>query len=572
MPQATRVPDLLRVRAATAPDHVALVVDGGPSLTYGDWERRSDATARGLAVEGVRRGDRVALFFDNAHWSDYAVSYLAAHKVGAAAVPLSPRFSAAELGQVLDHAEVALLVSPEELAPPVGVDRLAHVGALEAGQPQEPFPAASGADELAEIIYTSGTTGSPKGVTVSHGSLVAHDLPAEAAGALAFLHAFPLGTNAGQECLRMPLRRPATAIVLPSFDPERLCAVVAERGVRRLQLVPTMAQLVLESGAVERYDLSTVERVTLSSAPAPAALWERLAAAFPNASLWNAYALTEGGSARTVTRYDPSRPGSVGRPVGESEVRVVDDTGTELPSGATGEIWLRRPGAPTREYFRDPAATAAAFADGWLRTGDLGCLDEEGYLYLVDRQKDLVISGGLNISSVEVEDALSGHPAVAEAAVFGVAHEVLGQAVAAAVVARVPVDARELQAFVRERLGEHKVPRGVHFVEALPRNDSGKVLKRELREEFAARPPSGASSPPRGEAEEAVAAVWRDVLGLAEVGVHDDFFELGGHSIAAAQVGARLQDAFDVDLPVTAVFEWPTVAELAAAVAGAHAH
>ena len=189
----------------------------------------------------------------------------------------------------------------------------------------------------------------------------------------------------------------------------------------------------------------------------------------------------------------------------------------------------------------------------------------EGYLYLVDRKNDLIISGGLNISSLEVENALYEHPALAEAAVFGVPHQVLGQDVAAAVVAREPTDARGLQSFVRERLGEHKVPRRVYFVDSLPRNEAGKVLKSELRERFAAQPPAEPSASPRSDHEAAVAAVWQDVLGVSEIGVEDDFFELGGHSLAAAQVVARLQDDFDVDLPVTAVFEYPTVAELAAA-------
>lgn len=563
------VADLVRAQAGARPDHVALVVDGAEQLTYGAWQRRSSAVARGLAGAGARPGDRVGLFFDNAWWTDYAISYLAVHKVGAVAVPLSPRFSPPELVRVLDHAGVTLLVSPPELGgllPPVP---LAHPGDLEARGSEEDLQAAVDADDLAEIIYTSGTTGGAKGVACSHASILVHDLPGGRDGAASFLHSFPIGTNAGQECLRMPLRRLATAVVLPSFDPERLCAAVAERRIRGLQLVPAMAQLVVASGAPGRFDVSSVERVTLSSAPAPPALWARLAAAFPGAALFNAYALTESGSARTVTRYDPARPGSVGRPVGRGELRVTDDAGIDVAAGETGEVLLRGPGGRQREYYRDRTATAAAFVDGWLKTGDLGHLDEEGYLHLVDRKKDVIISGGLNISSVEVENALHEHPAVVEAAVFGVTHDVLGEDVAAAVVVRTPTDARELQACVRERLGEHKVPRRVFFVEGLPRNASGKVVKRELRERFAPRPAVGTAASPRSDTEAAVAAAWQDVLGLPDVGVHDDFFELGGHSLAAAQVVARLQDAFDVELPPTLVFERPTVAELAATVAEA---
>jgi len=573
MATAERVSDLLRARVAAAPEHVALAVDGGESLTYEDWERRSDAAARGLLDAGVRAGDRVALYFDNARWTDYAVAYIAAHKAGAAAVPVSSRFAARELAQVLDHADAALVVcAPGTPAPAlVRERRLAALDELESADrpgaaPPPPPPPTPELAALAEVIYTSGTTGRPKGVACSHAGLMSHDLPPDARGAVTFAHAFPIGTNAGQECLRMPLRRTATAVVLPSFDPQRLCAAIAERGIERLQLVPAMAQLVVESGAAQSYDVTCVERVTLSSAPAPPALWAQLATTFPNAELWNAYALTEGGGARTAMRHDAARPQAVGRPVGSSEVRIVDETGAELAPDEVGEVWLRRPGAPRRAYFRDRAATAALFHGDWLRTGDLGRLDEEGYLHLVDRRHDAIIRGGLNISSIEVENALYEHPAVAEAAVFASAHELLGQDVAAAVVARAAVDVRELQAFVRGRLGEHKVPRQIQFVHSLPRDDAGKVRKRELRERFAAAPAPPVTAAPRSDVERAVAAIWQEVLGVDAVGVADDFFALGGQSLAATHVAARLRDAFDVELPVTAVFDWPTVAELATAV------
>ncbi len=572
MPATARVPDLLRSRAAASPEHVALVVDGRGSLTYRGWQRRSAAAARGLAGTGVAPGDRVGLFFDNAWWTDYAIGYLAVLKAGAVAVPLSPRFSAPELAPLLGHAGVRMLLCPAELTgllPVLPSGQVLQLRDVEAEDGEEDFGSAAGSDDLAEIVYTSGTTDRPKGVACTHTALLAHDLPPAPEGDASFLHAFPIGTNAGQECVRMPLRRQTTAVVLPAFDAERLCAVIAERRIRRLQLVPAMAQLVVASGAAARHDLSSVDRVTLSSAPAPPGLWAQLAAAFPRAALYNAYALTESGAARTLMRHDPSRPGAVGRPVGETEVRVADEAGADLPAGEAGEVWLRRPGAPRRAYYRDAAATEAAFAGDWLRTGDVGLLDPDGYLHLVDRKKDVIISGGLNVSSVEVEAALHGHPAVLEAAAFGVPHEVLGQDVAAAVVVSEPTDARALQAFVRDGLAEHKVPHRVFFVESLPRNASGKVVKRELRERFAERAPGGAPAAPRGDAEAAVLAVWQEVLGRAEVGIHDDFFDLGGHSLAAAQVVARLRDAFGVDLPPTAVFDRPTVAELAGAVSEA---
>lgn len=563
----TTIPGLLSERAQADPDHVALVVHEGPELTYTEWDRRSDDVARGLIARGVRPWDRVALYFDNAHWIDYAAGYVGVHKAGAVAVPVSPRFKPAELAAALGHSEVSLVVVPNGLRCDAGaftrisLDELA----LAAGDGDAPDRARE--DDLAEIIYTSGTTSEPKGVACTHRNLLVHDLPPDTPTAPVFLHAFPVGTNAGQECLRVPLRRTATAVVLPVFDPDALCAAVGEHHVRRLQLVPAMAQLIVDSGAAARHDVSSVARVILSSAPAQPGVWGRLAEAFPNASLFNAYALTEGGAARTLARYDAGRPSSVGRPVGETELRVVDEAGDDVATGGTGEVWLRRPGAPHREYYKNAAATAAAFVGDWLRTGDAGYVDGDGNLHLVDRLKDVIITGGLNVSSLEVERALAAHPAVAEAAVFGVPHVVLGQDVAAAVVLHEDAGVRSLQSFVRERLAEHKVPHRIFIVDALPRNESGKVMKRELRERFAAasEPPQVADA--RNPLEASIAATWCDVLGTERVDVDDDFFSLGGESLAATQVAARLRDSFDVDLPATAVFEHPTVAELAVAVA-----
>jgi acyl-CoA synthetase (AMP-forming)/AMP-acid ligase II/acyl carrier protein len=537
------VPDLLRLRAQEDPDAVALRVDDRDTLTYSDWEARSDAAARGLIEEGVQPGDRVALVFANEQWADFAVCYLAAHKAGAVAIPLGERFAGAELDGVVAQARaVAVVRSAQELERPDG-----------------PVEILARPDDVAEILYTSGTTGRPKGVACTHLGLMAHDVPPDvgaASGPVSFLHAFPIGTQAAQEALRVPLRIAGrVAVAMASFDPDRLCGLVARHRVVRVQLVPAMAQMIVASGAHARHDVSSVRRVILSSAPAAPALFARLAQAFPQASLWNSYALTEAGSARTLMEWDEGRPTAVGRPVGETEVRIVD-----------GEIWLRRRGTQTRYYDGDPAATAETFAGGWVHTGDLGHVDDEGYLHLTDRKKDMIIAGGFNVSSVEVENALYEHPAVVDAAVVGLPHPVLGEDVAAAVVVRSPTTVRELQDVARRRLVEHKVPHRMLFVDRLPRTPSGKVVKAEVRELLATAGPAVTPSPARNPTEAVVASVWQAVLGLPALGIHDDFFAVGGHSLAAAQITARLRDALHVDLPVAAVFECPTVAELARAV------
>ena len=554
------LPDLLRLRAAEHPDAVALRVEDTDALTYREWDARSDAAASGLVGRGILPGQRVALVFADDRLTDFAVCYIAVHKAGAVAVPLGDRFSGVELDRVVAHAgAVAVIRSFDELA-----------GEARDG---DPVPVLARPDDVAEVLYTSGTTGLPKGVACTHLGLMAHDVPAEvqsADGSVSFLHAFPIGTQAAQEALRVPLRMSGrVAVAMASFDPDRLCALVERYRVVRLQLVPAMAQMLVASGAQARHDVSSIRRVVLSSAPAAPALFTRLAEAFPHASLWNSYALTEAGAARTLMRWDPARPTAVGRPVGETELRIVDAEGGALPPGETGEIEIRRRGTQTRFYFDDPDATAEAFAGGWVHTGDVGHLDAEGYLHLTDRKKDLIISGGLNVSSVEVENALYEHPAVVEAAVVGLPHPVLGEDVAAAVVVRSPASARELQDLVRARLAEHKVPHRIVLVDRLPRNASGKVVKTDVRSLFPEDAPGPRSAAPRSATEAVVASVWEAVLGVPSVGVDDDFFAVGGHSLAAAQITARLRDAFDVDLPVGAVFEHPTVAELALAVDGA---
>ncbi|HEV2759288.1 MAG TPA: AMP-binding protein [Acidimicrobiales bacterium] len=556
------LPDLLRRRAAEDAGAVALRVGDVAALTYGDWEARSNAVARGLVERGIRPGDRVGLLFTNERWDDYAVSYSAVHKAGAVAIPLGSRFSGPELDRVLAHAGVAAVVSGGDL----------HE--LEAGQPTDPFQVPVADDDLAEILYTSGTTGLPKGVACTHLGIMAHDLPPDAGpgqaaldGPVSFLHAFPIGTQAGQETLRVPLRISGrVAIALASFDPHLLCALVARHRVVRLQLVPAMAQVLIGSGAHLAHDLSSVRRIILSSAPAAPALFERLLTAFPQATVWNAYALTEAGPARTLMQWDPARPTAVGLPVGETEIRIVGDDGVGLPPGAAGEIWLRRRNTPTREYHNDPTATAEAFAGGWVHTGDVGHLDAQGYLHLTDRKKDLIITGGSNVSTVEVENALYEHPAVVDAAVVGIPHPVLGEDVAAAVVVRSPTTERELQDLVRARLAEHKVPHRVVLVDRLPRNSSGKVVKADVRALVAASQPDPAFAGARTSTEAVVVSVWEAVLGRGPVGIHDDFFGLGGHSLAAAQIAARLGDALGVEVPVAAVFECPSPAELAVVV------
>lgn len=489
MADAELLPDLLRERAAREPDRAAIAVDGGDSMSYGDWEYRSNAVARGLVQRGVTVGDRIALFFENAEWPDFAVAYFAVLKAGAMAVPLSSRFTGQELASVFDQCAAVGTVWAEHAPQAPGWQ--ATVRELESGQSGEPFQVAVASDDVAEVLYTSGTTGQSKGVACRHFHAVrpftsGDWLPgwwrACAGGTL--VHANAISTAAGQLRLLEPLGPVRmTALALPLFDPDRFCAAVADSSAVAVQLVPAMASSILDSGADRRHDLSSVRVVSLGCAPLPPRLIPPLSAAFPGARLVNMYELTEARHLGTVCVYGSGRQdGSVGRPRGATKIRITGEGGSEVPPGVAGEVWLRWPGLPPQHYFRDAKATASVFTGGWTRTGDVGYLDESGRLYLVDRLKDVIIKGGLNIGSAEVENVLREHWAVADCAVFGYPDKTLGEDLAAALVLRHQVSLRDLRDFLRAQLPPHKIPARFLKLERLPRNRSGKVVKSQLRE------------------------------------------------------------------------------------------
>ena len=380
------------------------------------------------------------------------------------------------------------------VAPGAGGPREADWEELARGDPA-PFQVEVGPGDLADILYTSGTTGLPKGVAATHRSaMVAHPLtPIERGGKL--LHSIPLPTLIGTHgtqtlCLRLAL----TNLCLPAFDPRRFAELVDTERPAWTVMVPAHALLLLESGALDHVDTSSMRMVIYGSAPMPHHAVEGLAAAFPRAMLMNGYGLTEGGT--SVVAMPPGealrRPGSVGRPMDPAGIRVLDDAGDDQDPGVVGEVAIRVPKGE-RFYYNDPEASAATWRGDWVHSGDLGYVDDDGYLYLVDRKKDLIVRGGYNISSIEVEGALHEHPDVVEAAVLGVPHRVLGQDVAAVVRLRpgATLELGEIAAFLADRLADYKRPRQLTTVtEPLPRNTMGKLDKVALRQRLA-----GASAP-----------------------------------------------------------------------------
>jgi acyl-CoA synthetase (AMP-forming)/AMP-acid ligase II len=266
------------------------------------------------------------------------------------------------------------------------------------------------------------------------------------------------------------------------FTPARFARMIEQYAAGTVFLVPAMAVELLAAGTLDKYDLSSVVLLGSAAAPLPGAVAGKLAKAFPNATIANYYTSTEAAPAQTVMLYDPARPGSVGRALAGGDVRIASDSGEPVEAGQVGEVWLRSP-TDSRTYYQDAEASREVFQGGWIRMGDLGYLDEDGYLYLVDRHGDLVKSGAFKVSTLRVEEALYEHPDVLEAAVVGLPHASLGTALAAVVVPREPVPAEQLRAFLLERLAPHEVPGVIVEAATLPRNAGGKVDKRALLKE-----------------------------------------------------------------------------------------
>ncbi|MQA14281.1 MAG: long-chain-fatty-acid--CoA ligase [Pseudonocardiaceae bacterium] len=479
---------------------------GDRRLTYRELHGRVDAVAAGLAERGVDRGDVVALLLLNC--PEFLETTLAVAKLGAVFLPLNYRLAPAEWAYILGHGRARVVVSEPELAGRLDtvLDSLPELGhrVLVGGEPSGPWvgyedllssgggvPTAEvGQDHLQRLMYTSGTTSRPKGVMITHGNVLwknaGHILEFGITAADRTLVCGPLYHCGAYDLpASAVLQAGGSVVVHRSFDAAAVVRSLHGDGITNVWLAPAMLNAVMAQPDLDSFDFSGVRFVINGGEKMPVPLIERVLAAFPWAWFADAYGLTETVSGDTFNdrEHAISKLGSVGRPVQHLEVRIVDEAGSDVPAGALGEIALRGPKV-FPGYWRDEAATAAAIRDGWFHTGDIGRLDEDGFLYVEDRKKDIIVSGGENIATPEVERALYEHPAILEAAVIGIAHPRWGE-VPKAFVAVHPgqtLTGDDLVAFCRQRLAGFKVPAEVTFVDALPRNPSGKVLKRELRD------------------------------------------------------------------------------------------
>jgi long-chain acyl-CoA synthetase len=484
---------------------------------------------------GVVAGDRVAIVMRN--YPEWVVSFWAAAALGAVIVPLNAWWTGAELaygledsgskvavvdaerlGRILPHLvglrasglENVVVVRPEDardaVEVPTSVQRYTELmaGSGSATDPQLPS-ADIDTDDNATIFYTSGTTGKPKGALgtqrnictnllslgfiAARGQMMAADAhgPSEPSGTQnSYLLSVPLFHATG--CHSILVANTASGgklVMMRRWNPERALELIERERITIFGGVPTMAWQVLNSPDFATRDTSSVRSVAYGGAPAPPEIVKRIKQQFPGGSASNGYGLTETSSVTSMNTGDDyvRKPTSCGPPVPVCDVRVVDAHGEDVPTGEPGELWIKGPNI-VKGYWNKPEATAATFSDGWLHTGDVARLDDEGFIFIVDRAKDMVIRGGENVYSAEVEAALFEHPAVADAAVIGVPHEVLGEEVGAVVVLRPGAEATadELRAHVAERIASFKVPAHIWFnADPLPRNPAGKVLKRELR-------------------------------------------------------------------------------------------
>ena len=475
---------------------------------------RVSRMAAGICSLGVKAGDRVAILSLNS--DRYLELYLATAWAGAVIVPLNIRWSPAENEDAMRDCRANVLFVDKAFAATgaalaKALPDLKQVYADDGDIPSgiegyeallarnEPMPdAMRNSADLAGIFYTGGTTGRSKGVMLSHGNLMADALNALGEGlfpgSAVYLHAAPMFHLANGAAMYSLLLSGGSNVIVQAFTPEGVMAVVQKEHVTDVLLVPTMIQMLVDHPALGSYNLSSLKNIIYGASPISEAVLGRAMATLPNTRFTQAYGMTELSPIATLLHWNEhigegrakGRHRAAGRATLGCEVRIVDADDKPLPHGSVGEIIVRGDNV-MMGYWERPEETARAVVDGWMHTGDGGFMDADGFVYVVDRVKDMIISGGENVYSVEVENAVTQHPAVAQCAVIGIPNERWGEQVHAVVVTKsgTTVSADELIEFCKTLIAGYKCPRSVEISEiALPLSGAGKVLKRELRKPF----------------------------------------------------------------------------------------
>ena len=507
--------DQLARHARKIPDATAVRFDGS-GRTYRELDIRVTRLANALGARGVGAGDRVAVLAANS--LEVVESYLAALRLGGICVPINFRLVAGEVAYALaDSGATAavvgapladLLARAREQVPEVHTCLV--IGGADAGladaedYEQALREASSEPTELqiddhapAFIMYTSGTTGRPKGAVLTHYNLMLHGFSSlvhlgVTTDDRVFLSGVPLFHIAGVAGILPNLLNGGHSVIMPTggFDAQQTVTLLEKERVTTCFFVPSQWQAICQVPDIDSRDLSALRRISWGAAPASKTLLRTMIEKFPGAQVVTAFGQTECSPVTCYLRGEDAirKIGSVGTPMLNVEVRVVDNEMNDVPKGEVGEIVYRGP-VVMKEYWNKPEETRAAFAGGWFHSGDLVREDEDGYFYVVDRKKDMIISGGENIYCAEVEDVLAAHPKVAEIALIGVPDPRWGETPLAVIAPRDasnPPSAADIESYCREHLAGYKRPRRLSVVDSLPRNPSGKVLKTELRARYAA--------------------------------------------------------------------------------------
>ena len=481
--------------------------------------REATQLAAGLRALGIQKGDRVIVMMLNC--PEVVISYQAIARAGAVIIPVLPLLKGPEVRYIAENSAAKAIITSPILLPllqsaltdlpslryiistgDVGVqfashpyEILAYKDVLARGNShgdeylRDLEGLSLSSDDTAVILYTSGTTGSPKGVELTHRNVVSNAVSSRGADSdgeinqrvgemqLAIL---PLAHAYGLVASNVGYLNGTKAVLHPRFDTTAVLSAIERYHVNAFAGVPAMFVALLYTPDTEKYDTSSLRYCVSGSAPLPLSILAGFEQKF-HCQILEGYGLSEASAVLSGHTLDmPRKPGSVGKPIANVEVQIVDENDRPVPVGEVGEIIARGPNV-MKGYYNMPGATQATLRDGWLYTGDMGRFDEDGYLYIVERKKDLIIRGGFNVYPHDVEEALNSHPAVIESAVIGIPSERMGEEVKAFVVARGEVDAETLKAYCREKLANYKTPSEIEFVNALPRNAVGKIDKKELR-------------------------------------------------------------------------------------------
>ncbi|MCD2114113.1 acyl-CoA synthetase [Rhodococcus rhodochrous] len=503
------VGDVLRRTALRVPDKAA-IISADRSFTYAEFDEAVNRTANALAVRGIVAGDRVAILSHNS-WEVCVLTYALA-RLGALMVPINYMLNSDEVAYILNHSQARGLVVEDTLfdvaasavdaagvelvvrgwvpiaatPTPAGWEAVAEW--VDSGDPGEP-PVRVDDDDPIRLMYTSGTESRPKGALLSSRSLISQYISCIVDGEMSSddveIHALPLYHCAQLDCFLGPdIYVGATSIIVSRPDPELLLRTIQEHKATKLFCPPTVWISLMRSPSFDSTDLSSLRKGYYGASPMPVEVLQELQRRLPDVRLWNFYGQTEMAPLATILKphEQMARAGSAGRPALNVETRLIDDAGNDVGVGEVGEIVHRSPQA-TLGYFRDDAKTVEAFRDGWFHSGDLGVFDEDGYLTVVDRKKDMIKTGGENVASREVEEAIYTLSGVEEVAVFSTPDPKWIEAVTAVIVMRegADLDEEKVMAHCRTVLAGYKVPKHVFFQTALPKNPSGKILKRDLR-------------------------------------------------------------------------------------------